>query len=178
MVISDAHQGLKKAIDRFFDGASWQRCRFHFMRDFINKIHKKADKEELTRHLKEVYAQASLEDALKKAKEVAEYLKSKGHSKIATDLSEQIEQTLQYFSVVENKELGLKEPWYVASLETALRKFSTSNHIERINNELRRRINVIRIFPNEASAARLVGNMLVEIDEEWLTGKKYVTFVD
>ena len=72
----------------------------------------------------------------------------------------------------------LKEPWYVASLETALRKFSTSNHIERINNELRRRINVIRIFPNEASAARLVGNMLVELDEEWLTGKKYVTFVD
>ena len=132
----------------------------------------------MTRRLKEVYAQASLEDALKKAEEVAEYLKSKGHSKTATDLSEQIEQTLQYFSVVENKELGLKEPWYVTSLETALRKFSTSNHIERINNELRRRINVIRIFPNEASAARLVGNMLVELDEEWLTGKKYVTFVD
>lgn len=80
--------------------------------------------------------------------------------------------------MVENKELGLKEPWYVGSLETALRKFSTSNHIERINNELRRRINVIMIFPNEASTARLVGNMLVEIDEEWLTGKKYVTFVD
>ena len=178
MVISDAHQGLKKAIDKFFDGASWQRCRFHFMRDFINKIHKKEDKEELTRRLKEVYAQASLEDALKKAEEVAEYLKSKGHSKTATDLSEQIEQTLQYFSVVENKELGLKEPWYVTSLETALRKFSTSNHIERINNELRRRINVIRIFPNEASAARLVGTLLIEMDEEWLTGKKYVTFVD
>ena len=178
MVISDAHQGLKKAIERFFDGASWQRCRFHFMRDFINKIHKREDKEELIRRLKEVYAQAGLEDALKKAKEVAEYLKSKGHSKIATDLSEQIEQTLQYFSVVENKELGLKELWYVSSLETALRKLSTSNHIERINRELRRRTDVVSIFPNEASVARLVGALLIEMDEEWLTGKKYVTFTN
>lgn len=178
MVISDAHLGLRNAINRFFDGASWQRCRFHFMRDFINKIHKKADKEEVTRRLKEIYAQASLEDAKKKAEEFAEYLKSKNHSKLATDLSDQIDQTLQYFSVVKNDKDEKKEAWHVDTLDTALRKLSTSNHIERINRELRRRTNVVSIFPNEASVARLVGALLIEMDEEWLTGKKYVTFMN
>ena len=178
MVISDAHLGLRNAISRFFDGASWQRCRFHFMRDFINKIHKKADKEEVTRRMKEIYAQASLENAKKKAEEFAEYLKSKNHHKLATDLSEQIEQTLQYFSVVKNDKDEKKEAWSVDTLDTALRKLSTSNHIERINRELRRRTNVVSIFPNEASVARLVGALLIEMDEEWLTGKKYVTFMD
>ncbi len=178
MVISDAHLGLRNAISRFFDGASWQRCRFHFMRDVINKIHKKADKEEVTRRMKEIYAQASLENAKKKAEEFAEYLKSKNHHKLATDLSEQIEQTLQYFSVVKNDKDEKKEAWSVDTLDTALRKLSTSNHIERINRELRRRTNVVSIFPNEASVARLVGALLIEMDEEWLTGKKYVTFMD
>ena len=178
MVISDAHMGLRNAINRFFDGASWQRCRFHFMRDFINKIHKKADKEEATGHLKEIYAQASLENALKKAEEFAEYLRSKNHPKLATALSEQVEQTLQYFSVVKNDKNEKKEAWYVDTLDTALRKLSTSNHIERINRELRRRTDVVSIFPNEASVARLVGALLIEMDEEWLTGKKYVTFTN
>ena len=178
MVISDAHMGLRNAINRFFDGASWQRCRFHFMRDFINKIHKKADKEEVTRRMKEIYAQASLENAKKKAEEFAEYLKSKNHHKLATDLSEQVEQTLQYFSAVKNDKDEKKEAWSVDTLDTALRKLSTSNHIERINRELRRRTNVVSIFPNEASVARLVGALLIEMDEEWLTGKKYVTFMD
>ena len=178
MVISDAHLGLRNAISRFFDGASWQRCRFHFMRDFINKIHKKADKEEVTRRMKEIYAQASLENAKKKAEEFAEYLKSKNHHKLATDLSEQVEQTLQYFSAVKNDKDEKKEAWSVDTLDTALRKLSTSNHIERINRELRRRTNVVSIFPNEASVARLVGALLIEMDEEWLTGKKYVTFMD
>lgn len=178
MVISDAHMGLRNAISRFFDGASWQRCRFHFMRDFINKIHKKADKEEVTRRMKEIYAQASLENAKKKAEEFAEYLKSKNHHKLATDLSEQVEQTLQYFSAVKNDKDEKKEAWSVDTLDTALRKLSTSNHIERINRELRRRTNVVSIFPNEASVARLVGALLIEMDEEWLTGKKYVTFMD
>ncbi|MBP5406620.1 transposase, partial [bacterium] len=57
-------------------------------------------------------------------------------------------------------------------------KLSTSNHIERINRELRRRTDVVSIFPNEASVARLVGALLIEMDEEWLTGKKYVTFTN
>lgn len=148
------------------------------MRDFINKIHKKADKEEVTGRLKEIYAQASLENALKKAEESAEYLRSKNHPKLATALSEQVEQTLQYFSVVKNDKNEKKEAWYVDTLDTALRKLSTSNHIERINRELRRRTDVMSIFPNEASVARLVGALLIEMDEEWLTGKKYVTFTN
>ena len=150
----------------------------HFMRDFINKIHKKADKEEVTGRLKEIYAQASLENALKKAEEFAEYLRSKNHPKLATALSEQVEQTLQYFSVVKNDKNEKKEAWYADTLDTALHKLSTSNHIERINRELRRRTDVVSIFPNEASVARLVGALLIEMDEEWLTGKKYVTFTN
>ena len=177
MVISDAHQGLQNAISRFFDGAAWQRCRFHFIRDFVDKIRDKEQKAEFVRLVKIIYEQKDKAAANKKAEELAEYLRSIKHPKLADELLDHIDETLQYFAAVKgNKEKSLT--CQVEELGTALRKFSTSNHIERINNELRRRINVIRIFPNEASAARLVGNMLVELDEEWLTGKKYVTFVD
>ena len=80
--------------------------------------------------------------------------------------------------MVKNDKDEKKEAWHVDTLDTALRKLSTSNHIERINRELRRRTNVVSIFPNEASVARLVGALLIEMDEEWLTGKKYVTFTN
>ena len=80
--------------------------------------------------------------------------------------------------MVKNDKNEKKKAWYVGTLDTALRKLSTSNHIERINRELRRRTDVVSIFPNEASVARLVGALLIEMDEEWLTGKKYVTFTN
>ena len=67
--------------------------------------------------------------------------------------------------------------YQVEELDTALRKFSTSNHIERINREMRRRTNVVCIFPNEASLARLVGALLIEMDEEWRFGKKFISFI-
>lgn len=177
MVISDAHQGLQNAIARFFDGAAWQRCRFHFIRDFVDKIRDKEQKAEFVRLVKMIYEQKDKAAAKKKAEELAEYLRSIKHPKLADELLDHIDETLQYFAAVK----GNKEKTFTCQVEelgTALRKFSTSNHIERINNELRRRTNVIRIFPNDASLERLVGTLLIEMDEEWLTAKKYVTFVD
>ena len=75
MMISDAHIGLQNAIARFFDGAAWQRCRFHFMMNFIDKIHSKEEKAEFTRLMRIVYEQKSKTQALVKAGEVAEYLR-------------------------------------------------------------------------------------------------------
>ena len=176
MVISDAHIGLQNAIARFFDGAAWQRCRFHFMMNFIDKIHSKEEKAEFTRLMRIVYEQKSKTQALVKAGEVAEYLRKTNHSGLATDLLAYIGQTLQYFAVVKKNE-GENFSYQVEELDMALRKFSTSNHIEQINREMRRRTNVVCIFPNEASLARLVGALLIEMDEEWRFGKKFVSFI-
>ena len=85
-----------------------------------------------------------------------------------------MEETLQYFCTVSENEDD--EPWKVKTVETACRKFSTSNQIERINGELKRRLDTIRIFPNDNSLARMVGSLLMEQDEEWRYGRIYVTF--
>ena len=176
MVISDAHIGLQNAIARFFDGAAWQRCRFHFIKDFLDKIHNKEQKAEVARLMKIIYEQKTKTSALNRAEELAAYLREKKHTELAQNLMEHVAETLQYFASVKDND-GKNFDHQVDKLETALRKFSTSNHIERINRELRRRTDVVCIFPNAASLARLVGILLIEMDEEWRFGKKFVSFI-
>ncbi|HDT11436.1 MAG TPA: IS256 family transposase [bacterium] len=173
-VISDAHSGLKKAVEKSFHGASWQRCRLHFIRNYAKKISRKETKKEFLRLVKNIYAQESGEKALAAAQEVSTYLADNKHPELAGSFMEQVEETLQYFCTVSENEDD--EPWKVKTVETACRKFSTSNQIERINGELKRRLDTIRIFPNDNSLARMVGSLLMEQDEEWRYGRIYVTF--
>ncbi len=174
-VISDAHLGLKSAITKFFDGASWQRCRVHFMRNYTKKMSKKKVKKEFNNLMKKVYAQTSLKEALSVAQTVSRYLENNGHPHLAERLLEEIEETLQYFGCVADEENT--EPWKVEKITTACRFFSTSNSIERLNGELKRRLDTIRIFPSMNSLERLIGALLIEQDEKWRfeTGK-YVIF--
>jgi putative transposase len=173
-VISDAHSGLKKAVEKSFHGASWQRCRLHFIRNYAKKISKKETKKEFFRLMKNIYAQESREKALAAAREVSSYLEDSKHPKLAESFMEQVEETLQYFCIV--SEGSDDDLWKVETVETACRKFSTSNQIERINGELKRRLDAIRIFPNDNSLARMIGALLMEQDEEWRYGRIYVTF--
>ena len=161
-IVSDAHGGIKKAISKNFNGVIWNRCKVHFMRNWRKKITKKKDRSELLSLLKSAYNSSSRENAMAIIEQTSKYLKGRGYHKLAEKLPEEFEESVQYFALP-------KEHW---------RRMSSSNFIERINGELKRRIYPIRIFPNIKSLERLIGAILMEQDEEWRVGKIYLKTED
>jgi putative transposase len=155
LIISDAHKGLKKAIASEFVGSIWQRCTVHFKRNIFNKLPKK-DMEEVKLGLKRIFEGVTVEDA-RKFKE--EFLKQFGHNPKLENaieiLEEGFEDAIQYFN----------EP---AKFHQYIR---STNSLERLNQEVRRRERVIRIFPNTQSAFRLVGAVLMDLAEEHVKKK-------
>ncbi|MBY7141986.1 IS256 family transposase [Virgibacillus sp. NKC19-3] len=149
MVISDAHEGLRKAIQRVFVGTSWQRCTVHFKRNVIDKLPKKG-MQEVKNDFKRIYDATSQEEARKHKNEFIEkYEDNPKIEKAIKTLEEGFEDTIQY----------LVEP-------PIRQKFIRStNSLERLNGEIRRRERVIRIFPNNQSAVRLIGSILMDSDE-------------
>ena len=158
-IISDAHKGLMAAIGREFQGATWQRCKVHFIRDYATHLSVKKTKTRFYELMKALYAVKSKEEARPIAEGIATFLKESGHPKLAARLLDEYEETFQY----------LNEP------EHARRRLSSSNLLERQNSELKRRLHAIRIFPNDESLARLVGMLLMELDEEWRFGRTYLS---
>lgn len=156
LVTSDDHKGLVKAIRKHFQGAAWQRCQTHFSRNVLDKCPKKYQPE-LKQWLNRIYHAKDLEDARRMLRE-----------------------TLQTFEADAPKamailEAGFEDVMAVMSLPEKYRqRLRTSNGLERLNEEIRRRDRVIRIYPNEASAIRLIGALLIEQDERWTTGRKYL----
>lgn len=177
-IISDSHEGLKASISRYFDGSTWQRCRVHFMRNYIRRISNRKDKKKFLSLLKNVYNQLSLEDSLLIAEQASDFLRKNGHIKLSERLLEEIEETLQYFWFCEDSPESYTKPFIRLSPSIALRKLSTSNFIERINGEMKRRLDSIRIFPNVDSLSRLINSIAIEIDEEWRYGRKFIKFND
>jgi len=163
MVISDAHKGLKKAVDREFQGAIWQKCKVHFMRELLKKL-KKREKKSVTDLLRTIYRSKTVEEARYHCFTLEDTLREMNHPKLAENVWESMEDTLQYLS------------YKNVSTSTASRKLSTSNFIERLNGEIKRRIYSVRIFPNDASLSRLVGAICLEQDEEWENGRNYIRF--
>ena len=155
-VVSDDHKGLRIAIDRCFQGALWQRCQVHFMRNILNHTSRK-DRPYIMSFLHEITGAESLKSARKRLHDaVAEFEKT--HPKIAELLDTHGE---EIFSVYQ--------------LPKAHRKrMRTTNMLERFNQEIKRRTRVVRIFPNEASCIRLVTAMAMETAEEWIQ-RKYLT---
>ena len=155
LIISDAHKGLKKAIASEFVGSIWQRCTVHFKRNIFNKLPKK-DMEEVKLGLKRIFEGVTVEDA-RKFKE--EFLKQFGHNPKLENaieiLEEGFEDAIQYFNE------PVKFHQYIRS----------TNSLERLNQEVRRRERVIRIFPNTQSAFRLVGAVLMDLAEEHVKKK-------
>jgi putative transposase len=157
LVVSDDHKGLKAAIERYFQGASWQRCQVHYARNLLGMVGVKKRKE-LAAELRAIFAATSREQALRIASEVAHRWRGKGHEKIACLLEEHIEECLTC----------------LAFPESHRRRIRTTNGLERFNQELKRRTRVVRIFPNRQSCLRLVTALAVEQSEEWLTGRRYL----
>lgn len=160
MVISDAHKGLVKAIKKSFINASWQRCQVHFMRNILSCIPKKGSKP-FREEVKALFKLTDLETARKvKNILISNYIEQSSYHKSCDKLDEGFEDAFQY-TVVGKGQSRLK----------------STNLLERLNEEVRRREKGIRIFPNHTSANRLIGAILIDRHEDWLSStRKYIQF--
>lgn len=154
-VVSDDHSGLVNAAQRCFQGAVWQRCQVHFMRNVLSHTGAR-HKKEMGDGLKRIFCAETTKEARQRFDELAEQMEGKAGK--AIDCLEQ----------------GLEDALAVLGLPEKYRKrMKSTNMQERLNQEIRRRERVIRIFPNEDSAERLMGALLAEIHEEW-QGRRYL----
>jgi transposase-like protein len=156
LVVSDGHEGLKAAIGRHFQGASHQRCQVHYARNLLGMVGT-AGRKDLAEGLRGVFAAASRESALFLAEELADRWRP-SHPKVAEHLEEHVEECLSC----------------LAFPESHRRRIRTTNGLERLNQEIKRRTRVVRIFPNGEACLRLVTALAVEQSEEWETGRRYL----
>ena len=155
LVVSDDHKGLKAAAARHFQGAMWQRCQGHLIRNVLGAASNRY-RATLAAGMKRIFASENQAEARERFRQLADELDGKAEKAIET---------------LEN---GLEDALAVMVLPGKYRRrLATTNMQERLNEEIRRRERVIRIFPNETSAIRLIGAMLAEQHETWSTGKKY-----
>jgi putative transposase len=159
LITSDAHAGLKEARKACFPGVPWQRCRFHLMRNALAHVPREEMKSEVMDDLRSVLDAADEHAAGEQLGRVV-----RKYQKTAPRLAQWMEE-------------NVPESFAVFRLPSAHRqRLRTTNMLERINRELKRRTRVATLFPNEASLLRLVTAVLMELSEEWETGKRYVTF--
>ena len=156
LVVSDDHEGLKAAVCRHFQGASHQRCQVHYVRNLLGMV-AHARRKELAEALRGVFAATSREMALHLVSELAARWRA-SHPRVACHIEEHIEECLSC----------------LAFPESHRRRIRTTNGLERLNQEIKRRTRVVRIFPNPQACLRLVTALAVEQSEEWLTGKRYL----
>lgn len=147
MITSDAHEGILNAIGKVFPTVPWQRCQFHFIRNITDKAPKKYQAG-LRAELQEMFNSKSLEEA------------RKIRDRIMNDYQDIAETAMKCLDE------GFESSMTVMLLPTGIRKYyRTSNHIERLNKELKRRSKVIGVFPNEDSLLRLMGSVLIDWHE-------------
>jgi transposase-like protein len=161
LIISDAHTGLQAARQAVFGSVPWQRCQFHLQQNASSYVPKLEMKPQVAADLRAIFAAASAHEAdslLRRT--VDKYQKSA--PKLAAWMETNVPEGLTVFE-------------FPAAHRRLLR---TTNGVERLNEEIRRRTWVARLFPNEASCLRLVTAILMEASEEWETGKAYLTFTD
>ena len=157
LVVSDDHEGLKAAVSRNFQGASHQRCQLHYMRNLLGMVGH-AKRKELASDLRAIFAASERDQAIGIATSVAKKWRGKGIEKVADHLEEHVEECLSC----------------LAFPESHRRRIRTTNGLERLNQEIKRRSRVVRIFPHRESCLRLVTALAVEQSEEWITGRRYL----
>jgi putative transposase len=156
LITSDDHRGLKAAIDRHFQGASWQRCQVHFAREIV-KFVGAGRRGELAADLREIFAATTREQAMTTAEAVAARWEP------------------AYPAVARLLEQGIEDCLACLAFPLAHRvRIRTTNGLERLNEEVKRRTRVVRIFPNTAACLRLVTALCVEQSEEWMSGRRYL----
>jgi putative transposase len=157
LVISDAHQGLRSAIAAVLAGASWQRCRVHFVRNALSLVPKSAA-EMVAAAIRTVFAEPDPASARQRWRQVADGFR-KPYPRLATLLDGAEEEVLAY----------------VAFPAAHWRQIWSNNPLERLNKEVKRRTDVVGIFPNSAAVLRLVGMVLAEQHDEWQAGRRYLS---
>ncbi len=152
LVTSDSHTGLRAAIDRHFQGASWQRCQVHFARDLVKMVGA-GRRGELAADLRGIFAATAREQAMTIAEAVAARWEPT-HPAVTRLLEEEIERSLAC----------------LAFPPAHRPRIRTTNGLERLSEEIKRRTRVVRIFPNPAACLRLVTALCVEQSDEWISG--------
>lgn len=156
LVISDAHVGLQVAITELLTNALWQRCYVHALRNAKDCLPRKCNDNCLD-ELKSIYNQRSIEDAHREFKAWVDKWADE-HPKLVTWAEENIFETLTFYRFPPSHRVHLR----------------SSNVLERLNEEIKRRTQVVRIFPNESSALRLIRAIAVEIHEKWSCEARYL----
>jgi putative transposase len=156
MVVSDDHLGLRKAITEAVPEAFWQRCYVHFLRNACDHLPRKAD-DDCLRELRWMYDRRDLEEA---RKDLANWLArwEDKYPKLCAWVEDNIEETFSFYRLPKGHHKHLK----------------STNMLERLNEEIRRRTRVVRIFPNEDSCLRLVRALAVETHENWIEEHRYL----
>ena len=154
LVVSDAHAGLVKAIGRCFQGAAWQRCRVHAMRNLLSAAHHK-HRQMIAALIRTVFAQPDADSARAQLRAVVDQL-----APYAPTVAERLQG-------MENDVLA-----YTGFPPAHWPKIWSNNPIERLNRELKRRTDVVGIFPDKTSVIRLVGALLVEINDEMIAAER------
>lgn len=155
LVISDAHEGLKRAAGAALGGAAWQRCTVHFMRNALSYVPKTAQPM-VAAAIRTVFAQPDQASAREQLGRVAASLEPR-FPRVAALLYEAQEDILAYMAFPTEHH----------------RQIRSTNPLERLNKELKRRADVVGIFPNRQAVIRLMGALLAEQDDEWVTGRRY-----
>ena len=156
LVVSDDHKGLKAAVTRIL-GATWQRCRVHFTRNLLAHAGKQG-RRVVSAFVATAFAQDDAARAKAQWRLVADHLRPKV-PKLAAIMDEAEEDVLAYMTFPREHR----------------QKVHSTNPLERLNAEIKRRTNVVGIFPNEKAITRLVGAILLEQNDEWSVGRRYMT---
>ena len=155
-VVSDDHQGLRKAIAEILPEALWQRCYVHFLRNAIDYLPRKAD-DDCLKELRWLYDRRDIEEA---RKDLANWLKrwQTKYPKLCSWVEETIEETFSFYQLPMGHHKHMK----------------STNMIERLNEEIKRRTRVVRIFPNNESCLRLIRALGAEMHENWIEAPRYL----
>lgn len=155
-VVSDDHAGLRQAIQEELTETAWQRCYVHFLRNALDYLPRKADDDCLT-ELRWLYDRHGIEEA---KRDLAKWLEKWGgrYGKLCHWVEEHIEETFTFYRLPKEHHKHLK----------------STNLLERLNQELKRRTLVVRIFPNEAACLRLTRALAVEMHEDWIEATRYL----
>lgn len=155
-VVSDHHHGIRNALREVLPEAAWQRCYVHFLRNALDHLPRKAD-DDCLQELRWLYDRRDLKEA---RQDLAAWLKrwEGRYPKLADWAEENIEETLTFYRLPRQHHKHLK----------------STNMLERLNEEIKRRTRVVRIFPNKDSCLRLVRALCVETHEAWLEANRYI----
>lgn len=159
LIVSDDHSGLKAARQAVFGSVPWQRCQFHLQQNAQAYVPKQEMKAQVAADIRAIFTATDRQTAETLLRAMVKRY-AEGAPKLAAWIEENVAEGLTVFLLP----------------EAHRRLLRTTNGLERVNKEVKRRTRVATLFPSEASCLRLVSAVLMEISDDWQTGKAYLTF--